>query len=87
MTDEKRRRIDGRMKLKQYLEESGISAAELARRAGVHRPTLMALLAGKAGATATTARALILATGGLVTLDDLTREAIVGRPPKRAMKK
>ena len=58
------------MKLEAYLQERDESKYSLAARSGVKRQTITSICLG-GGSSATTALALIKATGGVVTLEDL----------------
>jgi predicted transcriptional regulator len=59
------------MKLAQYLKKTKLSLSEFARRCDIPRTTLQNVLDETQGVTATTAKKIILATSGLVGLDDL----------------
>lgn len=62
------------MKLDDYLAERDESQSAFARRAGLPQQTVHAICNG-AEPRASTARKIIIATGGLVSLDDLQPKA------------
>jgi len=59
------------LKLKQYLEKSGVTAAHIARRVGVSRSYLGRLLRGLHTPRLDVAQKIVEATGGAVTFSDL----------------
>lgn len=62
------------MRLKDYLENRKESQAVFAARAGVSQQRISELCTTGAGCRIDTAKAIIEATGGLVTMDDLQPE-------------
>jgi transcriptional regulator with XRE-family HTH domain len=67
------------MRLKEWLKRRQVTVEELARAADVSRPTVYAALAGKV-AFVRVAKAISFATGGQVSIDDVTFKV----PPLRA---
>ena len=63
------RMIDGEAPLRVWREHRGLSQAELARRAGVHRVTIADIEAGRAGGSVPVFKSLAEALG--TTVDDL----------------
>lgn len=64
------------MKLREYLDTLGLTAQQFAVSTGIAREIVVRVAAGK-GCTARTAKRIIQATHGLVTLDDLADAAEV----------
>jgi transcriptional regulator with XRE-family HTH domain len=65
--------LAGMERLRRYLEEEGISQAELARRAGVSQPTVWEWLNGHSLPSADSLRTLSRVTG--VSIDELLAPA------------
>ncbi len=63
-----------RVTLKRYLERNRLSVEEFAKMVGVHNTTLYRYLNGTAAPTATTLKAIVDATDGAVTADELLAE-------------
>jgi DNA-binding transcriptional regulator YdaS (Cro superfamily) len=59
------------MDIKTYLETAGISQSELARAVGVRQPTVHKWVHGISLPDARHAHAIVRASGGLVTLEDI----------------
>ena len=72
------------MTLDQYLALPGNTATELATAAKTSAPTITRLLYGDAQPSADMIRAIVEATGGQVTADDLLFGATRPKPDKAA---
>ena len=59
------------MTLKDYLEESGITREKFAKKVGVSRQTIQAILAKRWGPGLSLAFAIEKATGGMVRAEEL----------------
>jgi len=63
------------MRLKEFIEETGIPQAELARRSGVNQGTIIKILAGQA-CRVSTAEKISKATRGMVSFYDIISQFI-----------
>ncbi len=74
------------MRLSEYMEATGVTQAQLAKKAGISRQTLIGVCTGSVP-TLRTATRIVKATAGVVSLDDLVdgmRSDMVADEPKAA---